>query len=285
MSRWPTVTGLWLAVPAWVYAVLAAIEVRDLGYDPTAPEPGHVAVGDGVPQLMDAAAVSLTLVLLLAVVSLVSGRLHRLTDLVLGAGLALGAAVLWSAEQPGPVAPVLLAVVAVVVAASALLPRRGLLAGPASIAARLLLATALLLTGWILVHELSNLHFQLRSWTVGYWSGLGLVVAMLGVALLLPRLTHPAWRWVLGVPLGLLAAVGVVAGVLGLQEGYLLSGHVETEDGWRLGGPPLFLGAGWLAAAVAMLRGRWSLAVGTAGAALLVLLALLFGIPEIRRGL
>lgn len=283
-SRWPAVTGLWLLAPACLYAVLAALELRDLGYDATAPEPGYVRVGDRVPLLVDVAAVALSAVVLLGFVSLATGRLRRATDAALAAGLGLGGVLLWALDQPRPVAPALLGVGAVVLGVAAVVPQPHVAGRAGRFGARLLLATAAVLAGWVLAHELAEYSWQLRSWTVGYWAGLGVVTVMLLVALVMPWLTRPAWRWVLGVPLFLVAALALVAAVLGLMEGFLVSGYEETEDGWRLGGPPAFLATGLLAASGAVLRGRWSLAVGTAGCAVLALLALLFGIPEIRVG-
>ncbi len=285
MSRWPCVTGLWLLVPAWLYAALAALELRDLDHDPTAPgQGGYARVADQVPILVDATAATLAVVLLLGVGSLATGRLRRTTDLALAAGLGLAATMLWAVDEPRPVAPLLLAGAAVVLVVSAALPQPGRASRLGTFSARLLLATAALLAGWVLLHQLDAYHWQLRSWTVGYWLGLMLAVAMLLAALLGRRLAHPAWRWLVGVPLGLVAVLVVASGVAGLRGGYLVSGFEENETGWSLGGPPLFLGTGLLAASLAALRGRWPLAAGTAGAAVLAVLGLLFGIPEIRSG-
>lgn len=281
-SRWPAVTGTWLLAPAAVYAVLAALELRELG--PTPPEPGYVPVGDAVPTLVRGAAVALPLVVLVTLVSLLTSRLRRTTELLLAAGLGLGGALLWAVDQPRPAAPAVLAAAAVMLLVAALLPTPAQ-AGPwGSFAARVLLATAALLAGWVLVEHVSGYRWELAAWTAGPYAGLVLAALMLVGAVLGPWLVSPVWRWVAGVPLLLLGLAVAASGVLLLGEGYLVSGHEESEDGWRLGGAPLFLGAGLVAGGVAALRARWPLAAGTTGAAVLCSLSLVFAIPEVRSG-
>lgn len=282
--RWPAATGVWLAVPVWVYAVLAAFELRTLDYDPTAPPESYASVSDQAPALIWVTAFGLGAALILALVSLTTGRLRRVADLLLGLGLAAGGAMLWAVGQAQPVAPVVVGVAGALLVVSAALPAPGEPGPVVSWLARLLLATAALLAGQVVLHELDERSFQLRPWTVGYWAGLALVAGLLIAAVLGPRLASGVWRWLLAVPLLVIGLLSVAWGVLGLDEGFLVSGFNEIEDGWRLGGAVLFAGAGCLAAGIGALRRRWVFAVGTAGSTVLLLLALLFGVPEIRRG-
>lgn len=284
-SRWPAVTGLWLGAATWVYAALAARELARLDYDPTAPgRVGHDAVAEWVPPLVLATAVGLGVALLLSALSVVTGRLRRLADALLGAGLLAGAGMLWGVVEPRPVAPVLVGAAGVVLVVAAALPPRPTAGRAAGFGARLLLATPALLAGWVLAHELSEYSWRLESWSAPYYAGLVTAALLLLVAVLGERLTRRVWRVVLGVPLALAGLTALLLGAVFLSGGVLVSGFEEFEDGWRLGGPQSFLGAGVTAGAAALLRGRWSLACGTLGAAVLATLAMVFGIVEMRVG-
>lgn len=283
MSRWPTVTGLWLGTGAWLYAVLAVVELRELDFDPTEPDVGYVGVADYVPALTYATSVLLGLALVGSLWSLTTGRARRATDASLAAGLLLGGAFLWAADQPRPTAPVVVALAALPLSLAVLLPATG----PAPARAflpRLLMVVPALLMGWVCLHELAEGHWRLSTTSSVYWLGVAVAAAMVVVAALLPLLRHAAWRWLLGIPTLLLGLAWTGGAFLGLREGYLLSGFEENEDGWMLGGPLLFLGLGFVVAGLAALRDRWALAAGTVGTTVLVLLAVVFGIPEIRSG-
>ena len=283
-SRWPTATGLWLAVPAWVYAVLAVVELRDLDHDPTDTEPWNIEVAGYAPPLVWATALGLGTAMLLGAASWLTGRLRRTADLLLGLGMVLGAAMLWAVAAPRPVAPWVVGVAGVLLVASALLPPPGEPGRAAAWLARLLLATVAALSAWVVLHQLSQYFFQWRSWTVGYWAALGLCLALLVAAVLGERLTRPVPRWLFGLPLLGLGLLALVGGVAGLDEGYLVSGFEENEDGWRLGGAAVFTGAGWTAAGLALLRRRWLFAVATTGLTVVLVLGLVFGIREVRLG-
>lgn len=283
MSRWPTLTGLWVGAGAWLYAVLAVVELRTLEHNPTEPDVGYVGVADHVPALTYAATVLLGLTLAAGLWSLATGRLRRTVDVSLAAGLLVGGAFLWSADQPRPTAPVVVALAALPLALSALLPTRGP-APPRAFVPRLLMAVPGVLLAWACLHELADGRWRLSTTSSVWWLGLAVGAALVLVAALLPVLTHAAWRWVLGLPTLLLGLAWTTGGVLGLQEGYLLSGFEENEDGWMLGGPFLFLGLGFVVAGLAALRDRMALAAGTVGTAVLVLLGVVFGIPEVRSG-
>lgn len=281
--RWPTATGLWLAFPVWVYAVLGVLEVRDLAYDPTRPGPDYpdyVAVMDGTVPLVWATAIVLGPVMLLAA----TGRLRRTSDALLGLGLVLGGVMLWFVEEPRPLAPVVVAAAGVVLLLSAALPAPRAVGRVGSFLARLLLATSALLTSWIILSELAETDFRLAFWNGEYWLGLAMSAWLLLAAVAGHHLSRPVWRWLWGLPVLGLGLLCVVLGVVLFREGYLVSGWVEDEDSWRLGGPVLFAGCGWTTGAVAALRGTWVFAAATIGATMFLLLALLFGIPEIRRG-
>ncbi len=282
-SRWSTVTGLWLGLATWTYAALASLELRGLGYDPTEPEVGYVRVPGHVPLLTHAVAALLALVLVGAVASLVTGRGRRTADALLAAGLLVGGWFLWAVEAPRPSAPALVAAAALPLALSTLLPPRE--PEPTrAFAPRLLLAVPALLAGWACAHELAESSWRLQSWNAGYWVGVAVASGMLLVAVLLPLLDHAAWRWGLGLPTLVAGLFLTGGGILGLREGYLVSGFEEVETGWMLGGAPLFLGLGLATAGIAAVRGRRPLAAGTFGAAVLVVLAIVVGVPEIRSG-
>ncbi|GAA1479076.1 hypothetical protein GCM10009623_35220 [Nocardioides aestuarii] len=283
-SRWPTVTGLWLGLATWVYAALASVELLGIDYDPTDPASGYGAVPGWVPVTTHAATLVLGGALVLALASVVSGRARRSADLLLAVGLGLGAAVLWGAEEPRPVAPVVVAAAAVALALLAPLPERPAEGRLAGFVGRLLLATVALLLAWLCLHELSDLHFDLASWTVLSWSGLVVAGLVLLAALLGPLLASPVARWSFGLPTLLAGLAGLVGAVVGMREGYLLTGFEEVEPGWWLGGPTAYIAAGLTAAGLALLRSRPTLAVGTVVAALLTTLGVVFGIPEVRSG-
>jgi Ca2+/Na+ antiporter len=283
-SRWPTVTGLWLGLATWLYAALAAYEVWDMTRNRMWVDEVGVSRSPALAEaLVDWTAVALGLALVVAAVSLVTGRARRIADLVLAAGLGLGAVLLWAAEHPRPAAPVAVGVVAAVLAMSALLPERPAEGRLAGFLGRLVLATSALLLGWLCAHEIAERHWQFfLSIPDVYWPGLVIAALMLFAALLGPLLGRPVLRWIFGLPT-LLVGLGVLAlGGLLLREGYLLTGYEEVERGWDLGGAPAYLGAGLSAAGLALLCRRPTLAVGTVSAAVLTLLAILVGIPEIR---
>lgn len=283
-SRWPTVTGLWLGLATWLYVALASIELLGIDYDPTDPEPGYRAVAGWVPSTTHVAALVLGAGLVVGLASVASGRARRAADLLLAVGLVLGAAVLWGAGEPRPVAPVVLGAVALALTLLAVLPERPAEGRVAGFLARLVLATVGLLLGWVCFHELSEGHFDLASWTVLYWSGLAVAGLVLAAALLGPLLARPVPRWFFGLPTLLVGLAGLVAAVLGMREGYLLTGFEEVEPGWWLGGPTAYLAAGLTAAGLALLRSRPTLALGTVAATLLTTLGVVFGIPEVRSG-
>ncbi len=284
-SRWPTVTGLWVGVASWLYAALAAWEVWDRTRDRFAvvDDPGLVASPALAEALVDWTAAALGLALVVAAVSLVTGRARRVADRVLAVGLGLGAVLLWAAEHPRPAAPVAVGAVAVVVAVSALLPERPAEGRLAGFLGRLVLATVALLLGWACAHEIAERDWQFfLSIPDVYWPGLGIAVLMLLAALLGPLLGRALPRWLFGLPT-LLVGLGVLAlGGLLLREGYLLTGHEEVERGWDLGGAPVFLGAGLAAGGLALLRRRPTLAVGTVATAVIVMLAVVFSVPTVR---
>lgn len=284
-SRWPTVTGLWVGVATWLYAALAAWEVWDTTRDRFAvvDDPGLVPPPALAEALVDWTAAALGLALVVAAVSLVTRRFRRAADLVLAAGLGLGATLLWAAEQPRPAAPVVVGVVAAVLALSTLLPERPAEGRLAGFLGRLVLATAALLLGWVCAHELAEQHWRLSvSIPDVYWPGLGIAALMLLAALLGPLLGRPVLRWLFGLPT-LLVGIGVLAlGGLLLHEGYLLTGWEEAERGWDLGGAPVLLGAGLAAGGLALLRRRPTLAVGTVSVAVVTMLAVVFSVPTIR---
>lgn len=283
MSRWPAVTGLWLGTGAWVYAVLSVLELRTLDHDPV--DDGrmseYVLVAAYVPPLAYAVAVVLGPLLLLAAVSLATGRARRVADALLALGLLAGGWFLWGVEQPRPTAPVVVALAALPLALSVLLPLREH-SSQRSFPARLLLMLAAVLGGWVCVLMIADYRWQLQATSSFYFLGAALSVLMAGVAAVLPLLTHPAWRWVIGLPTLLAGLFLAVGGVLGLRSGFLVSDLAEIEDGWVLGGPVLYAGLGLAAGGLAALRDRWALAAGTVGAAVLVLLGIVFGVPEIR---
>lgn len=286
MVRWPTLAGLWTGAATWTFAVLAVVELRGLDRDVTAPtRSGYVVVPEHVPALAWIVVTVLGVGLVASLASPVSGRGRRPADLLLAVGLVLGGGLLGSLDDPRPVGPVLLIGGGLVLAVTTLTTGSATRGRWGSLVGRLLLGIAATLLGLLVAYQLDRYHWQLQWSTREYWAGLGVAVLMLLISAVWPRLPHRAWRALVGVPLGLFALLVIVFGVAGLLEGYVVSGYEEDEDGWSLGGPPLFLGTGLLAAALAAMRGRWSLAAGTAGAAVLVLLAMLFGMPEIRAGL
>lgn len=283
-SRWPTVTGLWLGLATWLYAALASLELLTVDHDPTNPGPGYGAVPAWVPPTTHAATLVLGAGLVLGLASVATGRARRAADLLLAVGLVLGAGVLWGAKEPRPVAPLVLAALTLCLVLAALAPERPAEGRLAGFAGRLGLATVALLLGWACVHELSDGRWQLASWTLPYWCGVAVAALMLVAALLGPLLVHPVARWSFGLPTVLVGLVGLVAAVLGMREGYLLTGFEEVEPAWWLGGPAAYLGAGLAASGLALLRSRPTLAVGTVAATLLTMLGVVFGIPEVRSG-
>ena len=51
MTRWTAWPAWWLGLGAWLYAALSVLELRELDYDPTAPEqPDQVTVAGYVPE-------------------------------------------------------------------------------------------------------------------------------------------------------------------------------------------------------------------------------------------
>ena len=229
----------------------------------------------------------LGLALLVSVWSLATGRAARPADLLLGAAVVLGGAMLSAVEQARPVAPWLVGGAGTLALAGAVLPLP-----PVSLRTRALLGRLLLVLGglpvvWASAVDLSQYHWQLHGWTALSWCGLaagaGLVLAGL-VGRWRDRPTS-GWSRLAAGALLLIGAAAVVLGCLGFQEGYLVSGHEESEDGWYLGGLPLFGGLGVLAGGVAATRGRWSLVAVSLGGGLLVLMALLLGVHDIRMSL
>lgn len=284
-SRWPTVTGLWLGLATWLYAALAAYEVWETARGGSTPDSADLVPPTGLADaLVDPAAAVLGVALLGSLGSLVTGRARRPADLLLAVGLGFGAATLWAGEDPRPVTPVVVGAAAIVAGLSAMLPERPAEGRLAGFLARLLLATVALLLGWVCAHELADGSWRLRTWSLLTWAGLGVAALMLLASLLGPLLVRPVWRWLLGLPTLLVGLAATAGGCLGLAEGRLVTGSEEVEPGWWLGGPAVFLGAGLTAAGLALLRGRWTLAVGTVGACVLTTLGVVFGIPEMRSG-
>ena len=143
-------------------------------------------------------------------------------------------------------------------------------------APRLLLGLAGVVCGAFAAQALMERAWDLSLWTIPYWLGLATAVPMICLAVGWPRRPRPQlWAWLFGAGLGLLGLLFTVGGVVGLREGALVSLPEETQDGWSIGGPALFLGCGLLAAAVAAGRGRWAMAAASTGGAVMVLLALL----------
>jgi hypothetical protein len=285
-SRWPTVTGLWVGVATWLYAALAAWEVWDTTRDLLAVDAADLEPPPELAEtLVDWTVMGLGLALVVAAVSLMTGRARRIADLVLAVGLALGAVLLWAAGEPvRPVAPVVVGLVAAAVAVSTVLPQRPAEGRIAGFLARLVLATVALLLGWVCARELAEVSWDVDGWSATPWSGLVVAVLMLLAVALGPLLGRPVARWLFGLPTVLVGLAGLVVGVLGLREGRLLTGFEEVEPGWWLGGPAVYLGAGLTAGGLALLRGRPTLALGTVATAVLTTAALLLGISEIRSG-
>ncbi len=284
MQRWTSWPGLWLGLGTWLYAALAVLELQGLGYDPTAPdEPDQVAVASYVPGLVYAVAALLGAALLVSAWARATGRAARQADLVLGVGLLLGGVLLWVVSQPRPVAPWLVVGAGALALAGAALP----LPAP-SVRSRALLGRVLLVLGaapavWASWVVLSDHHWQLRTWTVGYWAALVASASLMVAGLVGRWRDQPTSVWSRLAATGLLIVglATVSLGYLGFQEGYLVSGHAESEDGWYLGGLPLFGGLGVLAGGVAATRGRWSLVAASLGGGLLVLMALAVGDDDI----
>jgi hypothetical protein len=287
MRHWATWTGLWLGAGAWIYAALSVVELRGIdGRDVTRPnQGGYTWVASYVPELTHVVAGLLGLALAVSVVSLWSGRARRAADLLLAAGLLLGGWFLWAAQEPRPVAPWVVGASGVTVLVAAVMPWRAPCGRPAHGIARVLLAGAGLALGWAGGHELVEPGGMQALIAPTYAVGVAVAAAMVGVAVVWPRRPRPDW-WS-GLLAGLLGLGGVVitvGGVLGLVEGWLVSGFEELETGWYLGGFTVFLGTGLWVAAVAAARGRWPLAGATFAAAVGTSLGILFGIPEIRAG-
>ena len=219
--------------------------------------------------------------------SRVTGRAPRAADALLGVTVAAGGWFLWAVGQPRPVAPWAVGVAGALAVAGAVLPLPPLTDRGRALLGRTLLALGGLAVGWASAVVLADRYWQLRSWNAPYWAGLAAGAALvLGASLGRGRsATAPGWTRLVAVGLLLLGLLLVVGGCAGFREGYLVSGHEESEDGWYLGGLPLLTGLGVLAAGVAALRARWSLAAASLGSGFLLLMGLVIGIDEARRTL
>lgn len=288
MTRWTAWPAWWLGLGAWLYAALSVLELRELDYDPTAPEqPDQVTVAGYVPELAHVVAVGLGVVLLVAVWSLATGRAARVADVLLGVGAVVGGWFLWAVDQPRPVAPWLVAGAGVLALLGALLPLPTLSDRARSALGRALLVVGGVPVAWVAALALEDNLWQVHAWTAAYWTGFGVGAAMvLGAVLGSWRDDASSWssRTAAVAFLGL-GVILVGGGVLGFEEGYLVSGHEESEDGWYLGGIPLFGGLGVLAAGVAALRARWALVALSLGGAAVVTISLVVGVDEVRNSL